>query len=228
MGADHFKSLPVPEKVRRRALERNTQRHEATLGEMKSRHLSGLCFVWRRLVARESAVETSVNRWVAGSSSARGANLLCGFQQILCKRDRACVTNPSPANLCLDTVGSAFPRGAARASDRPVREPDPDEHFGILVRDHRDARIVSLERLTSARSVGTRILGQNAPQHQEQGMIWDNQQDSFYDPARRKAARLAARSGGRAVRARDPRATVARTMAARIQRAADRGMLNAE
>ena len=26
-------------------------------------------------------------------------------------------------------------------------------------------------------------------------MVWDNQQDLFYDPVRRKAARLATRSG---------------------------------
>jgi hypothetical protein len=64
--------------------------------------------------------------------------------------------------------------------------------------------------------------------YEERGMVGTTEKNRSTIPIQSKAARLAMRSGDRAIRASAPRVTVVRTMAARIQRAADRGMMNTE
>src|SRR5689334_17561101 len=55
-------------------------RHAARYCDGCSRYNSGLVVATCRIPSHQIALETSVNRWVAGSSPARGANIVRNFR----------------------------------------------------------------------------------------------------------------------------------------------------
>jgi hypothetical protein len=107
--------------------------------------------------------------------------------------ERFSVSAPSAAHFPWNVRASALPLssadatlvplGSCRSAERGNRDPIPTE-IRDQIMDGRAGLIVSLKRLhqNPGKSDGRRILCQNAPQCHEQGMVWDNQQDSFYDP----------------------------------------------